>query len=391
MNLSNPRALYAAFDRFPSRKGAAVHIDRFARALFARTGNGLLYVLGGDGLPPYQREDNLQIVRFCRETQNLLDRALSFGARLSGLLDRVETEIDVCHFRDPWSGIPIVARSHRYASVYEVNGLPSIELPFAYPDMGPETLRKIRRDEERCWTEADAVVVPAASIRETLIRLGCDAAKISVIPNGADSRPTPARPADAPTQYLLYFGAVQPWQGIDTLLRAMARLLDVSDLRLVLCVSRMSREVRRYQRLAETLGVADKLLWKFALPEEELAPWRAHALASVAPLALCERNLEQGCSPLKILESMADGVPVVASDIPSVREIVTDDVDGRLVPANRPSELARALRLLIDYPDQRNRLGTAARATIQKRFTWERSIAALNGVYDRLSVKGRPC
>src|SRR5205809_766786 len=96
---SVPRALYGAFDRFPSRKGAAVHIDRFSRALFARTGGGLLY---------------------------------------------------------------------------------------AYPGADTATLAKVRADEERCWTEADVVVVPADAIRATLVRLGCAAAKIVVIPNGAD-------------------------------------------------------------------------------------------------------------------------------------------------------------------------------------------------------------
>ena len=50
------RALYAAFDRFPSRKGSAVHIDRFARALFETASPGLLYVLGGDDLPSYHRK-----------------------------------------------------------------------------------------------------------------------------------------------------------------------------------------------------------------------------------------------------------------------------------------------------------------------------------------------
>ena len=65
-------ALYASFDRFPSRKGSAVHIDRFARALFERAGGGLLYVLGGDGLPPYQREGEVEIVRYSRTTPNYL-------------------------------------------------------------------------------------------------------------------------------------------------------------------------------------------------------------------------------------------------------------------------------------------------------------------------------
>src|SRR5262252_9479768 len=103
-----PRALYAAFDRFPSRKGASVHIDRFARTLFAHMRGGLLYVLGGDGLPAYQCETSdgsldrgdIEIVRFSREIPNYLERALAYGARLSALLDQRGDALEVCHFRD---------------------------------------------------------------------------------------------------------------------------------------------------------------------------------------------------------------------------------------------------------------------------------------------------
>src|SRR5262249_35181238 len=101
------RALYAAFDRFPSRKGSAVHIDRFALALSERSGGGLLYVLGGEGLPAYQREDDIEIVRYMREATHVLERAAGYGARLSALLDELP-ELEIAHFRDPWSGLPIV-------------------------------------------------------------------------------------------------------------------------------------------------------------------------------------------------------------------------------------------------------------------------------------------
>jgi glycosyltransferase involved in cell wall biosynthesis len=388
------RALYAAFDRFPSRKGAAVHIDRFARALFAHAGGGLLYVLGGDDLPARQIEGagSIEIVRFARAIPNFLQRALAYSARLSDLLDQAGATLELCHFRDPWSGVPVVSRPRGYAAIYEVNGLPSIELPFAFPGINPATLRKVRADEERCWTLADAVVVPAQTIRASLVRLGCPAAKITVVPNGAEpSPPDTPRPAGAPARYLLYFGALQPWQGIATLLRAFARLADYADLALVICAARESRELRQHQTLAERLGVGARVVWRWALSAAELAPWRAHALLSVAPLTECARNLEQGCAPLKILESMADGVPVVASDLPAVREIVTDGVDGRLVPPDRPAELARAIRLLVDYPAERDALGRAARATIERRFTWETSLRRLADVYSQLSPARIPC
>ena len=173
-------------------------------------------------------------------------------------------------------------------------------------------------------------------------------ANAHVIPNGADIRASAAR-RRRPSDYLLYFGALQPWQGVDTALRAFARA-DLDDLDLVICASVHQRRAKPYRKLAERLEIDDRVHWHFALPEDELARWREHALLSLAPLRDCSRNVVQGCAPLKILESMAAGVPVVASDLPAVRELITDGVHGRLVAPDRPGELARAIRVAARLP-----------------------------------------
>jgi len=375
-------ALYASFDRFPSRKGSAVHIDRFARALFAHAGGGLLYVLGGDGLPPYQREDEVEIVRFSRPTDNYLERALAFSARLEALLDQDGGSLRLAHFRDPWSGMAVVQRE--LATVYEVNGLPSVELPYLHPGIPRGTLERIAEVEQRCLDAADAVVVPSPVIAAALERRGVATDRIHVISNGADLAPPTPRPADAPARYLLYFGALQPWQGLDTALRALARLTDLEDLELVVCASVHRRKAKPYRKLAARLGVEHRVRWHFALPEDQLAPWREHAVASLAPLRDCSRNVAQGCAPLKVLESMASGVPVLASDLPVVRDLVDDGEQGLLVAPDRPGELARTVRTLLDFPDRATAMGAAGRARVAERFSWEASVAALADLYASL-------
>ncbi len=366
------RALYAAFDRFPSRKGSAVHIDRFARALFEQYSPGLLYVLGGDDLPSYQREPEVEIVRYMRPAEHVLERAEGFAERLSRLLDDLPG-LEIAHFRDPWSGVPIVERpGRRYRTVYEVNGLPSIELPFHYPAIPPEWIERIAALERRCLERADLVITPS----ETTARLLPNAV---VIPNGADL-PAPASRPDAPEEYLLYFGALQPWQGVDTALRALVRL----PVDLVICASVHPRRAKPLRKLAENLGIAERVHWHFALPEAELARFKQHALLSLAPLRDCSRNVVQGCAPLKILESMAAGVPVVASDLPPTRELIEDGVNGRLVAADRPGELARAIRVLLDFPERRRELGENARHRIESRFTWDASVDRLQNLYAAL-------
>jgi glycosyltransferase involved in cell wall biosynthesis len=383
------RALYAAFDRFPSRKGAAIHIDRFARTLFDTFDGGALFVLGGPQLPAHQLEGAVEIVRFMAEVPNFLERALAFGGWLARHLDRLEGSLELCHFRDPWSGAAIALRPRRrYAVVYEVNALPSIELPSLFPALGPNTLAKIRRTELDCCDAADLIVTPSRTTARLLESLGIAPSKIEVIPNGADLDAAVPRPAVAPEAYVLYFGAAQSWQGIDTLLRAFARLADFSSLRLVICASHESRMWRRYERLAIKLGIAERIVWQYALEEPELAAWRQHALLSIAPLTDSPRNVVQGCAPLKILESMASGTAVVASDVAPVRELIDDRANGWLVHPDRPAELARAMRILLDRPDLARQLGASARRTIEERYTWDRATTALRNAYLRLMQEG---
>jgi len=381
MLLTAPASLYAAFDRFPTRKGASTHIARFAPCLFEHAGGGLLYVMGDLTLPVHQVEDNVEILRYSVPIENLLERATAFGAHLDQVLDQAERSVRIAHFRDPWSGVPILSRPHRYASVFEVNALPSIELPHAYPGIAPRTLEKIRATEMFCLHECDAVVTPSQTTSRLLESLGVPARKIAVVPNGADLIEPAPRPTNAPQNYLLYFGALQSWQGVDTLLRAFARLADLDDLHLVICGSLRSRDARRCERFAERLGLQPRMHWEWELDAAQLAPWIANAQLSLAPLRECARNVSQGCAPLKILESMAAGVAVVASDLPPVRELIRDGVEGRLVAPDRPAELARAIRVLMAYPERRRDLGARARERVAAEFGWPRSLQRLRDVY----------
>ena len=230
----------------------------------------------------------------------------------------------------------------------------------------------MRELEQRCLEQADVVITPSDV---TAARLGVEA---HVIRNGADL-PEPALPPDdVPERFLLYFGALQPWQGVDTALRALARL---PDQQLVICASVHQRRAKAHRKFAEKLGVAERVHWRFALPEAELARYKQHALLSLAPLKDCSRNVVQGCAPLKILESLAAGTPVIASDLPAVREIMRDGEHGRLIAPDRPGELARAIRVALDYPERLHAMGEAGRAHIATELTWERSVHQLQALY----------
>ena len=370
-------ALYVAFDPHPSSKGASTHITHMYQALRGYMPKSALLTL--EGVPDAEPDFPEDYYAFQSDEPNYLRRGQEFTRWVGEFMDQ-QPGLQVAHFRDIWGGMAVVARPHVRA-IFEVNGVPSIELPYRYPHIGPTTLDKLRKLEDYCLERAQALITPSETIKTHLLSRGVAEELITVIPNGADLHEPQDFPEGLPPQYFLYQGALQPWQGLDVLLKALRYLEDLPEVPLVICSAHKERHAKRLHKLAEKLGVADRIVWRYQVAKPALHQLMEHAVCTVAPLTECSRNLEQGCSPLKVLESMACGTPVVASDLPVVREIVTPEVDGMLCRPGRPADLARALRVMYEFPELRDRLGKAARHTIASRYTWEQQTNKVIEVY----------
>lgn len=326
------------------------------------------------------RSDLIYQQTFESDEPNLLKRANAFSHWVDDLLTE-QYNLQIGHFRDVWGGMAVLKHPH-ITPIFEVNGFPSIELPVRFPQLGAETLEKLKTLELYCLRHAAQLITPSHTIKNHIVARGIKSDKVEVIPNGATLSEKKARHTDLPQDYIVYIGALQPWQGVDTLLRSMRYLADKKEMQLVICSSHHENRSKPFRKFAEKLGIESQLTWLYQLTKADLQQVIQHAMLSVAPLKECSRNIEQGCSPLKIFESMACGVPVVASDLPTVREIIEHNENGMLVRADRPAELARGIRILLDYPDFRKNLGEKARQTIEDRFTWTRIEHDLQRVYE---------
>lgn len=397
------RSVYAAFDRYPSAKGAATHIEQASVALFShsRAQPGALWVLDPDGdgagevsIGPLADGECFAVDA---PAQGLLERSEEFASALGDWLEEQPDEkLAVGQFRDPWSGVPMIASGKFDRLVYEVNGLPSIEMPYRYPRLDERVVEKISHLEARCLEQADAIITPSKqTLRHLSGERGVPEEKITVIPNGAEVGPPRDRPAEAPVDpYLLYFGALQPWQGIHTLLRTFAQLGDLTDLRLVICGSHKEKHAEPFRKLAERLEVADRIVWRFQLPRPELQAWIQHASVTLAPLTDTPRNTVQGCCPLKVLESLAGATPVLASDLPVVRDLVehlgmepNDQAQSCgviLARPERPPEWATAIRIALEDPQKAKAIGKLGRERIEEKLTWSWHRAQLESLYDGL-------
>lgn len=356
----------------PSYKGASTHILAFCRAL-AQEHRVTLLTLGDRPLPPWH---GFTHGVFPLDEPNPLRRGLAFRERVSAWLTR--HPVDVVHFRSPWEGV--AAADLGVPCVYEVNGLPSMELSYHYPKVTGHTLEVLSRWEARCLAVASAVVCPAEQIRTNLLvrHPEVEPGRITVIPNGyfevTLSRRRPRRPPDQPVP-LVYLGTLSPWQGVFWALRALRGLGERFSLDIYApyhrVLSPLAEKCIRTFSLAGTVrlcGPVDRVRFSEVLPRYAVG---------LCPLTPTSRNLEQGCCPVKLLDYASFGLWAVAPDLPAVREVVTQGKSGFLYRAGDPDSFRQALMDAASAP-------AAPHPRDGGLVTWEEAGRRLRRVYSAL-------
>ncbi|MBU2549983.1 MAG: glycosyltransferase family 4 protein [Proteobacteria bacterium] len=388
-----PRSIYVAFEVFPRPKGASSHIAAMVTALAENRGPVWLLCCGFADMPAWQREGDIVIHRFKVHHPNLLRRAKEFGDFVFGRLAGLKTPPGLCVFRDPWGGWPALSALPDTPAVFEVNGLPSWELDYAYPALrnNPVLRIKIEEIERHCLDSADAVATVSEVTRAALIGLGVDGGRISVVPNSASDVFFNAPNGPGPDylragRWFGYVGSLHPWQGLDLLIKAWAAAAgDLPETRLLVVHNGRRKPLKVLKKQIRKLGLVDRVLLQSPLPPDALADVISRLEFTVAPLTETVRNTVQGCCPIKIVESMAAGTPVLASDLQVTRDLITHDLDGHLVPPGRSRPLALAIRQLSGDDSQRNRLAHRCRETARTRFTRRVMFDKLEAIFQSAS------
>ncbi len=157
---------------------------------------------------------------------------------------------------------------------------------------------------------------------------------------------------------------LSPVKGFDTLLKSVPGLLkDFPNLQVLLVGDGPARE--DLVRLAYDLKIADRVVIFHSMEDTRI------------PLAVMDLfaapSLQEGFG-LAIVEAMASGVPVVASNAGGPAEIIEENISGLLVPPNDPASLERAIRTLLADSERRRRIAEAARRRAKEQFDMERVI-----------------
>ena len=136
--------------------------------------------------------------------------------------------------------------------------------------------------------------------------------------------------------------------------------------------------VKEYLKLADSAGISRKML-KFVdrVPNREVPLWLNALDVAVMPFPETE-HYKYFISPLKLFEYMAAGVPIVASDLPSIRDILQHDKNAWLVPPGNSDSLGQAILTLLRDPDRATRLAKTAKEEV-RHYTWKKRAQGILG------------
>jgi glycosyltransferase involved in cell wall biosynthesis len=186
-----------------------------------------------------------------------------------------------------------------------------------------------------------------------------------------------ARRAGPPV--IVYVGRLGGWKAVPVLIRAVG---SVPGARLLLVGGGDAEEAPRLREVAREAGVADRVEITARVPHRAIAAKLADASVAVHVLPQDLGIATRDTSPLKLVEYLAAGIPVVASDVPAVREIVTDGVSAVLAPAGDSAALGAAICRVLEDPALQERLSIEGRA-VAERHSWDARAHILRALHER--------
>jgi glycosyltransferase involved in cell wall biosynthesis len=218
------------------------------------------------------------------------------------------------------------------------------------------------------------ILVVSEATRTTLARQGYPN-RMEVVRNGIDgTHADPVRLVDGPA--VLHVGRLAPVKGQRELIHALSALEGVHAVVVGVDLETGGAYRRELESLAESLGVADRVV--FAGYRDDVP-----SLLAGADLFALPSHMEG--LPLVVLEAMAQARPVVATAVGGTPELVDDGATGLLVPRGDVPALTAALRALLDDPARARALGEAGRRRFEERFTTAAMTDRVLEVYDELA------
>ena len=313
-----------------------------------------------EGLPEVSYEKGFHIHRLPRIEIRFIG-GLMFWADIVRELRKIKP--DIVHAQSLTSGMPALLSNKLLKIPYAIYGRGSdVYLPGWFTKL---TAKGILRN-------ASAVIALTEHMKDAMQALY--SRDVIVVPNGINLNENAEREAEGgdPGKKILFVGRLHPVKGTQYFLGAMKIVhQELPEAKLVLVGDGEERE--HLETLTDNLGIRECVEFAGRVPHERVQDYMNQAEVFVLP------SLSEGF-PVTILEAMACGLPVVATRVGGLPDVIEDGVNGYLVKAKEPSEIAEALlKLLLDE----QLWETISKTNKQKinEYSWERVALALEKIY----------
>jgi glycosyltransferase involved in cell wall biosynthesis len=229
------------------------------------------------------------------------------------------------------------------------------------------TAATTRNEWQRFLRYADGVVVCSHDLGEKVRDIFGEEIRTTVVHNGLDAdafvEMASVGAANKGQRIILNVAKFEKQKGQDVLIKAFAAIAeDYLDVNLVL-IGATDIALPNLRELCIGEGIANRVHFHPDVPHQEVADFLKHATIFILPS-------RQEAFGIVILEAGAFGLPVVASRVGGIPEILTDGWNGRLVPPDDPVKLAECLRSILDHPAESQEMGTRLRDQVRSTFTW---------------------
>jgi len=259
------------------------------------------------------------------------------------------------------SGIPVVQ---------EING-PYEDLFIAWP-FTKKLSGLITRLVRHQYRLSDALITVTPDLGDWL-RREVGHKQIHIIPNGANTdlfKPGAISTTRAPEPYALFFGALAPWQGIDTMLKAVDLSLWPEDVSLVIVGEGAAKN--QVQNISKQNR---KIVYLGKVPYKSMPGIISDAMVCLSTQSNTMGRSETGLFPLKLFESLACGVPVAVTDFPGQSDLVKKYKCGLVIPHDDPEALADAVAYFFRNPKESKLMGRRGSKAVNLEHSWDKRAA----------------
>ena len=360
-------------------KGASVHIQEVVRELRAAGHEVVLYALrSGEHVPADLADLELHLEAVAdvapaereqaqvRAAQRIASRVITDGADLvyeryslfSTALADITAATEVPGVLEV--NAPLIDEQRRHRSLVDASGAEQA----LRRQVGAARVTVCVSDPVADWVRRRTADMPDAE---------AVAARVHTVPNGVSVRRIQPQPADPEQVVVTFVGTLKPWHGVADLITAAALARQSWSLRII----GDGPEMDSLRAQAGRLGV--EVDFRGAVAPQDIPAHVAGSAIGVAPYPDLGGGEQQYFSPMKVLEYLAAGLAVVASDVGQVPQLLEDGSGrhGVLEAPSDPTALATALDDLAVCPDRRARMGRSGRLLAEQRHSWRRTVARI--------------